>query len=141
MNEREIVTMCIKHSDLEVKELSELLYIINLSINDYYRENGITSAQLSHYAPTIQAVRQGSIELDLLIDLLKNIAGSTAVELIVKYIKERIYSLREKYEGGKRKRQIFNSEITTRIEVRIESGKVIIEVKKQSLLVGMDESR
>lgn len=47
--ERGNITMCIKHTDVEVKELSELLYIINLSINDYYRENGITGTQLSHY--------------------------------------------------------------------------------------------
>lgn len=128
--EREMITMCIKHSDLEVKELSELLYIINLSINDYYRENGIAGSQLSYYAPTIKTVRQGSILLDLALALLENIAVGVAIELIAGYLENRIRSLREKYESGKAKKQIFNYEITTRIEIRIEAGKIIIEVKQ-----------
>lgn len=136
--EREIITMCIKYSDLEVKELSELLYIINLSINDYYRDNGIASGQLSRYAPTIQEVQQGSIILDLLLDLLKDIAkdiaNDVAVELIAGYLNNRIRSLQERYEKSKARRQIFDYEITTRLEIRIEKGRIIIEVKKRSLV-------
>ena len=138
--EKEIITMCIKHSDIEVKELSELLYIINLSINDYYRDKGISSSQLSYYAPTIQAVRQGSIELDLALAIIENIAVGVAAELIVRYLKNRISILWDKYEGGTTKRQIFNYEITTRIEIRIEAGKIIIEVKRRPLIAGTDES-
>ena len=137
--EREIITMHIKHSELEVKELSELLYIINLSINDYYRKNGITGSQFSNYAPTIQVVRQGSIELDLVLALLKEIAVGVSVELIAGYLKNRICALCEKYKSGKTKKQLFNYEITTRTEIRIEKGKVIIEVKKRSLITGTDE--
>lgn len=138
--ERKNVTMRIMHSDLEVKELSELLYIINLSINDYYRDNGVASNQLGCYAPTIHAVRQGSIELDLVLDLLKEIAVGVAIELLVGYMSNRIRMLLKKYKGGKTKRQIFDYEITTRIEVRIEAGKILFEVKKRSLIAGMDES-
>lgn len=128
--ERKIITICIKHSDLEIKELSELLYIINLSINDYYRENGIAGSQLSHYAPTIQSVQQGSIILDLLLAILEDIAGNAAVDLIAKCFKKRIDLLSEKYVRGRTKKKIFNYEITTRIEISIESGKLVIEVKK-----------
>ena len=132
--ERENVTMCIKHADLEVKELSELLYIINLSINDYYRENGISGSQLGHYAPTIKAVRQGSIELDLALAIIENIAIGITAELIVRYFKNRICALREKYRSGKTKRQIFDYEITTRIEMQIEAGNIVVEVSKRPLI-------
>lgn len=128
--EREMITMCIKYSTLEVKELSELLYIINLSINDYYRDNGIAGSQLSRYAPTIQKVQQGSIILDLLFDLLKDVAKDVAVGLIAGYLNNRICSLREKYENGKARRHIFDYEITTRIEISIQNG-IVIEVKKK----------
>ena len=129
--EREIITICIKHSDLEVKELSELLYIINLSINDYYRDNGIAGSQLSHYAPTIQKVQQGSIILDLALDLFQEVAIGVAASLIAEYLLTRIRSLQDKYEGGRARRQIFNYEITTRIEIYIENGRIAIEVKKR----------
>lgn len=127
---QETVTMCIKHTDLEVKELSELLYIISLSINDYYRENGITVRKHSRHAPTIQAVRQGSIEMDLVLTVIENIAVGVAVELIAGYIKDRICMLWEKYKSGKAKTQIFNYEITTRVKIQIENGKIIIIVKQ-----------
>lgn len=138
--EREMITMCIKYSTLEVKELSELLYIINLSINDYYRANGISGSQLSSHAPKIQAVRQGSIDLDLALALLENIAVGVAIELIAGHLKDRICTLLEKYKSGNTKRQIFNYEITTRIEIRIENGKIIIEVKRRPLITEIDES-
>lgn len=127
--------MCIKYRDLEVKELSELLYIINLSINDYYRDNGIASNQLSNYAPIIRDVQHGSIILDLLFDLLKDIvkdaAKDVAVELIAGYLNNRIRSLREKYESGEVRRQIFDYEITTRIEISVQNGRLVIEVKNK----------
>ena len=128
--EREIITMCIKHADLEVKELSELLYIINLSINDYYRDNGIAGGQLSHYAPTIKAVRQGSIILDIVFALLRETSVTAAAEVLAGYLKKRIALLRERYENGRANRQIFNYEITTRIEIRIENGRIVIEVNQ-----------
>ena len=56
--QKEIITIHINYSNIEVKELSELLYIINTSINSYYRENGISNSQVQLYAPTIQRVKR-----------------------------------------------------------------------------------
>ena len=136
---KEMITVCIKHTDLEVKELSELLYIISLSINQYYRENGIAVRKHNCYAPTVQAVRQGSIEMDLALAVIENIAVGVAAELIAEALKGIVYRMRDKYESGKTKKQIFTYEITTRIRISIEPGGIVVDVKRRAHTAGSDE--
>ena len=127
--EKQLVTMRITYSELELKELSELLYIINLSINDYFRDQGISGPRLRDYAPTVKAVRQGSIEVDLLLTILGEIAVSVAAELLAGYLRKRIRMLQEKYESGKARKQIFDYKIASKIEAQLEADEIIIEVK------------
>lgn len=78
--EREIITTHIKYGNLELMELSELLYIVNMSINNYYRDNGIENNQVKQYTPTIQSVHKGSIIFNLSIEKLVGFSIEKLIE-------------------------------------------------------------
>ena len=116
--EREIITTHIKYGNLELMELSELLYIVNMSINDYYRDNGIANNQVKQYAPTIQSVHEGSIIFDLLIEKLVEFS----IEKLIEYVKKRIDIIKNKKVQGKYKKQIFKFENIDKLEIQIENN-------------------
>ena len=116
--EREIITTHIKYGNLELMELSELLYIVNMSINDYYRDNGIANNQVKQYAPTIQSVHEGSIIFNLLIEKLVEFS----IEKLIEYIKKRIDIIKNKKAQGKYIKQIFKFENIDKLEIQIENN-------------------
>lgn len=127
--EREIITTHIKYENLELMELSELLYIVNMSINDYYRDNGIANKQVKQYAHTIQSVHEGSIIFNLLIEKIVEFSA----EKLTEYIKKRIEIIKNKKSQGKYKKQIFKFENVEKLEIQIENAqntKIIIIINK-----------
>ncbi|MBR4872334.1 MAG: hypothetical protein IKV00_00715 [Clostridia bacterium] len=50
---------------IKLKDFSYILNVLNMSINDYYRENGVKSNALSEYAAVVNKVDAGSIWLEL----------------------------------------------------------------------------
>lgn len=116
--EREFISMHIKYGNLELMELSELLYIVNMSINDYYRDNGIANNQVKQYAPAIQRVHEGSIIFDLLIEKIVEFS----VEKLTEYVKKRIDIIKSKKAQGKYIKQIFKFENVEKLEIQIENN-------------------
>lgn len=116
--EKEVISMHIEYANLELMELSELLYIVNMSINDYYRDNGIANNQVKQYAPTIQSVHEGSIIFNLLIEKLVGFS----VEKLIEYIKKRIDIIKNKKAQGKYKKQIFKFENIDKLEIQIDNN-------------------
>lgn len=71
---------------IKLKELSGLLNNINMSVNDYYRDNGVGSRELSQYSPVVNNVKNGSIWLEIIIAVFSGIT----VELLAEFILKRI---------------------------------------------------
>ena len=71
---------------LKLKDLSELLHAMNLSVNDYYRDNGICNRDLDIHAPVVSRIGEGSIWLELLISVLSDVTAN----ILAKYIWNRI---------------------------------------------------
>lgn len=76
---------------MTLKELSELLYTINLSINDYYRDNGINNNAIALHSPIVNKVSNGSIIVDIAIAVFSNVTSI----LLTEYITHRMTKLRK----------------------------------------------
>ena len=68
---------------LTLKELSELLHLINLSVNDYYRDNGVSNQYIANFSPTIEKVKEGSIIFELLFPEFFDITAQIIAEYII----------------------------------------------------------
>lgn len=73
---------------LTLKELSETLDLINKSINDFNRDNGVTNnGRLGKkYASEVESVEAGSI----IINLLVNVIAPVALSVLANYIYDRV---------------------------------------------------
>lgn len=78
--------------NLTLKELVETLTVLNLSINDYYRDNGVTNHNVTDLSPLIQKVKEGSVLIDIVIPAITTITSA----IIVEYIKSRFEKKKEK---------------------------------------------
>ena len=79
-------------TNLTLKELIETLSILNLSINDYYRDNGVSNYSIADFSPSIKKVKEGSVFLELAIPVFTAITST----LLVEYIKFRFEKKKEK---------------------------------------------
>ena len=86
----------ISSEKMTLKDLTELLKLINLSINDYYRDNGIGNRDISLYAPAVNEVEKGSICIDIAISVFSSVTAS----LLAEYILHRIRQARCKDESN-----------------------------------------
>ena len=83
--------------NLTLKELSEVLNLINLSVNDYYRDNGINNFEIGRYAPSINGVKEGSIFFDIVIPIFETVCSEAiTVETVVQYILSRLNKMETK---------------------------------------------
>ena len=98
-----------KSKNLTLKELSELLNRVNLSIYDYYRYNGINNNEIASYAPIVNKVDNGSIIVEIVIAVFSEL---TAI-LFVEYLKNRFTKQNKKKDDN------------AIINVNIEAGNVI----------------
>ena len=85
---------------LTLKELSEILDIINKTINYINRENGIKSnAKIGkEYAAEITGVDHGSIVINMLVNFVKQISLSVLADCLYERMKK-IWSKKEKKTG------------------------------------------
>lgn len=72
--------------NIKLKELADLLNTVDLSVNDYYRDCGISNSELSRCAAVVDRVESGSILLGIIVEV---VAGATAA-LLAEYILRRI---------------------------------------------------
>ena len=72
-------------TNLTLKELIETLSILNLSINDYYRDNGVSNYSIADFSPSIKKVKEGSVFLEIAIPVFTSITST----LLAEYIKSR----------------------------------------------------
>ena len=77
---------------MQLKEFANLLNTINLSVNDYYRDNGLSSNELHQHAAIVSNVRNGSIWLEIIISVFSEVASS----LLAEYISQRLCKNKEK---------------------------------------------
>lgn len=71
------------NENIKLKDLSNLLDTINLSVNDYYRNNGIGNNKLSKYAAIVNKVGNGSILLEIAIDMFVPVTASMLAEYVL----------------------------------------------------------
>lgn len=73
---------------LTLKELSETLDLINKSINDFNRDNGVTNnGKLGkNYASEVESVEAGSI----IVNLMVNVIAPVALSVLANYIYDRV---------------------------------------------------
>ena len=81
---------------IKLKEFSDLLNTINLSVNDYYRDNGVGNHELSQYSAVVNKVENGSIWLEIAIAVFANVTATVLAE----------YLLRRTNKGSKDKKNI-----------------------------------
>ena len=79
-------------SNLTLKELLETLSVLNLSINDYYRDNGVSNYSIADLSPSIKKVKEGSVFLEIAIPVFTAITST----LLAEYIKSRFEKKKEK---------------------------------------------
>lgn len=72
--------------NLTLKELSDLLNRVNLSINDYYRDNGISNNTIWQYSPIVNKVGNGSILLNIGVTVLSDVTSTLLAEYIINRI-------------------------------------------------------
>lgn len=71
---------------IKLKEFSDLLNTINLSVNDYYRDNGVGNHELSQYSAVVNKVENGSIWLEIAIAVFVNVTATVLAEYLLKRI-------------------------------------------------------
>ena len=84
------VTLHFTYDDpLTLKELSELLDLSNKAINDLNRDNGVKgpSKFSNEYASKVTAVKEGSIEIDLMVSLVLPTVSSVIAGCIQERLK------------------------------------------------------
>ena len=99
---KESVTLHIGYNEsLTLKELSEILDLINKAINDINRENGIKdNAKIGkEYATEVTGVDSGSI----VIHILTNFAVPVALGVLGNFLYDRLKSI-----GAKKEKRILN---------------------------------
>ena len=79
-------------TNLTLKELLETLSVLNLSINDYYRDNGVSNYSIADLSPSIKKVKEGSVFLEIAIPIFTAITST----LLAEYIKSRFEKKKDK---------------------------------------------
>ena len=126
---KDIINLHITYErDLTLKELSEIISLLNSAINDFNRENGITSNIIlgKEYASTISCVKSGSIVLEI----VANIAISVACGVFANYIYDRVKTVGCK-KGKKEEIQDFKYPIN--IAVNGDNNTITINVENGNL--------
>ena len=116
------VTIHIKYNEsLTLKELSEVLDLINKAINDVNRDNGIrNNAKLGkEYAAEVAGVDSGSIVLHI----LTNFVSSIALSILADYVYDRV-----KYIGAKKTRNQATADTTYPVSISVNGNENIINV-------------
>lgn len=70
--------------NIKIVELAELLRAVNLSINDYYRDNGISNRELNDYAAVVSKVESGSIWIEFIMSVFTNLTASLLKEYVLR---------------------------------------------------------
>ena len=92
--DKENINVHITYDDaIKLKDLSYILNVLNLSINDYYRENGVKSNELSEYAAVVNKVEAGSILAKIRVAFF-----GKALPTILKYMGQRLQKDSERRE-------------------------------------------
>ena len=73
---------------MTLKKLTEVLQVINLSVNDYYRDNGISNREVGLYAPVVNQVEKGSILIEIAISVFSGVTASLLTEYILHRIRQ-----------------------------------------------------
>lgn len=91
INPKDSIAIHINYNkSLTLKELSELLDLINKAINDINRENGINNVTIGrNYAAEVKGVESGSIVLSIFINLVTSISCS----ILGNFLYDRIKSI------------------------------------------------
>lgn len=92
MDEKSFYIHISSSQGLTLKNLTDALNILNLSINDYYRDNGVVNSVISDFSPSIKGVQEGSVILEIAISIFTTVTSA----LLVEYIKSRFEKKKEK---------------------------------------------
>lgn len=76
------------NENIKLKDLSDLLNTINLSVNDYHRDNGVRNNELKKYAAVVNKVENGSIWLEIAIPVFKNLTADVLTEYVLPRLKK-----------------------------------------------------
>ena len=82
MEEQKIVFHISSTNEMTLKYLSETLDLINLSVNDYYRECGIKNNTINKLSPRVTHVSEGSVYLELAMLVMNHFVAPLLIELI-----------------------------------------------------------
>lgn len=111
--------------ELTLKELSELLDLINKSINDFNRSNGVNNNSRigKEYSTQVKSVESGSI----VVNLLLNVVSPVLLSVLANYIYDRIKTLGK----GKGSNTVLKYPITINVNGDNNELNVLIDNKKE----------
>lgn len=121
---KESVTIHINYTEaLTLKELSEILDLINKAINDVNRKNGVGNVKLAReYAPEVEGVESGSI----VVHILASFVAPVAMSMLANYLYDRLKNI-----GAKKVKQQIQADTAYPISISINGNDNLIELNVQ----------
>lgn len=119
--QKETITIHIDYNEsLTLKELSEVLDLINKAINDVNRENGIkNNATLGReYAAEVAGVDSGSI----VVHILTNFVAPVALSMLGSFLYDRLKNI-----GAKKEKNIVKTDTAYPISINVNGNDNLIE--------------
>lgn len=116
------ITIHIDYNEsLTLKELSDVLDLINKAINDIHRDSGMrNNAKLGkEYAAEVTGVASGSI----VVHILTNFVAPVALSLLANFIYDRLKSI-----GAKKEKKQINSDTAYPISINVNGNDNLIEL-------------
>ena len=120
IQQKELITIHIDYNEsLTLKELSEVLDLINKAINDVNRENGIkNNATLGkEYAAEVAGVDSGSI----VVHILTNFVAPVALSMLGSFLYDRLKNI-----GAKKEKQV-KTDTAYPISINVNGNDNLIE--------------
>lgn len=121
IQQKELITIHIDYNEsLTLKELSEVLDLINKAINDVNRENGIkNNATLGkEYAAEVAGVDSGSI----VVHILTNFVAPVALSMLGSFLYDRLKNI-----GAKKEKNQVKTDTAYPISINVNGNDNLIE--------------
>lgn len=121
IQQRELITIHIDYNEsLTLKELSEVIDLINKAINDVNRENGIkNNATLGkEYAAEVTGVDSGSI----VVHILTNFVAPVALSMLGSFLYDRLKNI-----GAKKEKKQVKTDTAYPISINVNGNDNLIE--------------
>ncbi len=120
--------------NLTLKELTEVLDMINKAINDFNRDNGIKSGNTlsKRYAAEVAGIKEGSLIIELLVSFAAGITTSVLGNYIFERLKKWGSKKKERPEGNPAELGVDDVPAKFPISITVNGGTVNIHIHNEN---------